>query len=140
MSDRTRRALRILDLRKRAADVAQQALATAAAAARNRRDELEHAERAWSARADEPVAGTVADAIEAHAELAFLSHERRRKLESARDAERAEDSQRAAALDAQKEVRRFELWQDSMARAEREVVERTEQRVTDEHAARKSKA
>jgi flagellar export protein FliJ len=134
-----RRAARIVELRRRAADGAQNALAAAAAETARRRGELDEAEHAWSACADQPLVGTVADALDAQAALAHFAHERRRKRESVRRAQQIEAARRAASIEAEKEVRRFELWAEGIAQTDRVEAARAEQRTLDEHAARRSR-
>lgn len=139
MSTATRRATRLVSLRQRVADRAKSALANASSEVARRREIALDADRAWSDSADQVDVRSVAEAIEEHELLAHLSRRRSTALEDLAAAQEHRERSLDAAIAAQRDLRRFELWMDGLARREEEAQRSIEQRATDEVAARRAR-
>jgi flagellar export protein FliJ len=137
---RLKRIQRLVDLRERERDSARGELADAQRHAARAQARHESAERRWADEADaaaEP--GEVAsmrDFAESRMHLDSLRRVADRASEQRRRAEGEEDRKRDAATEAQRELRKMELWSEAQEDRLRELGLRADQRVTDELAAR----
>lgn len=140
MSDARRlaRAERVVELRAKVAETAQQALAVAEGELRARvmaRDAVDEAMR----RAGEALGRGVARAEEwsdAEAHLRGLSASRERAVAAVRDAERDVEDRRGALVEARRALRTMEMWRDGILAAMREAAAKMDRARTDEAAAR----
>lgn len=137
----TRRARieRLLAVRTRELDVARAALGAASRERVRATAAEEQAERAWEDRARSLVAVsslTMDALVQAHAHLGGLR--RRADLEAAAllDARRREAVALQTCVQADRQVKKMEIWSDRLAEIERAEANRRERLVTDEVAAR----
>jgi flagellar biosynthesis chaperone FliJ len=139
--DLRRRAARIVDARQRAVDLAQAELATLT---HRTRDANEAAERARTALMDRmasrsPTECSSHDMALEYGYVSMLAKQANRLAAEARDALAAEERARVKVRTAKTEHRKVEIWRDRRIEAARRAEARSEQRESDEVAARISR-
>jgi hypothetical protein len=128
-----------VELRRRSAEAAQRALATATAVSARCREQLVHADQQLRARFEQETGETSLDAEEGSDRLVLASLWRRRARADLESAEAREAQRRDEAVRAQREVRKMELLHEAIERTDSAQERRNEQRETDERAARRSR-
>lgn len=139
-ADLLRKAGAVRDVYSRAADTARVAAATAASAATQAEAAAEGAENAWRAAISRLTLAAPRSSGELADEAAYIESLRLRaeKARAAAQAARAEGQRRAlAAVSAEQELRKIELWQEGIARAAQREAQRRERFANDELAARR---
>ena len=145
MTDQQRidRIQRLISLKQRDRDSAQGALADAQRKAAVAADKHREAETRWEDEADDVAELQAADSVREFAERRSHLNALRRKANHAdqkRDqSSRTEESKRAEATDAHREVRKMELWSESEVERIRVKTARNDQRATDEIAAQRTR-
>ena len=136
--ERVRRAERIVDLRKRAVELAQSVCAKATMAAQEAEQCAREAELAWSSAGESPDGrcASSTDLAESSAWLRTLRLRADRAAARSREARKEVEVAHASLVAARSELRRIELWRDGLASAERAVADRKERIASDEVAAR----
>lgn len=137
-ADRLRRADRLVELRKRAVDLAQAADAEATRAVSEAEELARMAEARWSNAAAEPPHARLSSA-EFAAESAWIHGLRERADRAevrATEARKEAAQKRAELVEAKGELRKIELWREGLAAKARAVTERKERLAADEVAAR----
>lgn len=136
--DRARRAERVMELRKRAVELAQTACAKAMQAAIEAEAAAKSAESEWvRASAEAPLdASSITDLAELSAWIRSLRTRADRAALRAAELHREVERAQAALTSARAEHRRIELWRDGLIAAERAVASRKERVAADEVAAR----
>ena len=144
MSDaKAARIERLITLRSRAVDIAQSSLAAAARATGLARQAQEHAEQAWLAEVALHASAsetTMADFTESRLMILALRQRADALVLHVQEAQAKEDQQREVLTDARRELRKLELWRDSIVESSRQESARRERVATDEIAARISRS
>jgi len=138
MNARMKRASRLVDVAARALTSARARVADAKRAVIEAEAEAKRNETAWVSSAVGFAKG-VADSGELSLQAAHLRTLRLRADQASKLLEKARSDERASAdmlLEAARDCRKLELWRDRLAEAEREQNVRSDQRQTDELAAR----
>ena len=138
-STRRARIERLLAVRTRALDVARAALGSACRERVKATVARDLAERAWEERAQllMTVSSLTMDALAlAHAHLGGLRRRADHEAATLLDAQRREGVALQACMEANREVKKMEIWKDRLAELERAEENRRERIITDEVAAR----
>lgn len=136
--DRVQRAGMIVELRKRAVDVAQSEGADAARRLREADEAAQRAVAVWAEaiRINGGVRASSAELAELNAWQRTLRLLADRALSQVVVARAEAERKRAALVAAQAELRKIEVWRDGLAADAREASQRVERRAADELAAR----
>lgn len=137
-ADRTKRAERVVDLRRRAVEQAQTLAAEAARRVAEAEAAAREAEALWSRESAAPAHGSAssADLAEVNAWLRALRQRADRAATQVGVARAEAQRCHEALVAARGELRRIELWRDGLAAAARATQDRKERTAADEVAAR----
>ncbi len=135
---RLKRINRLVTIRERDRDSARGELAEATRDAESAKHAHEQAASRWEVEADEVAAvdsvGSIHEFAEQRRHLNALKREVDRANRQRKEAEAVQDDKRVAATDAQRELRKMELWSEAQAERIRLDDKRRDQKTTDEIA------